>query len=109
MQAEVKLELKIAKSMKVAKFAAVVRLGFSAGASIGLGIEDYFGVDYKGVYVKKELAFEGIKLSFEAEGSGELTSETGKRKKTYAKVSRKIEGEITMLAHTFSTDKIYFK
>lgn len=109
LQAEVKLELKIAKSMKVAKFAAVVKLGFSAGASIGLGIIDNFGVDAKGVYIQKDLAFEGIKLSFEAEGSGELTSETGKRKKTLVKVSKKIEGEITMLSHTFSTDKMYFK
>lgn len=109
MQAEVKLELKLAKSIKVAKFAAVVRLGFSAGASIGLGIEDNFGVDNIGVYIQKDLVFEGIKLSFEAEGSGELTSETGDRKKTLASVSKKIEGEITMLAHTFSTDKIYFK
>ena len=107
-QTEIILELKLNNSIKLGKFEVLVKRGVSAGASIGLGIEDVYGVDGSGIYIKKDLVFEGIKFSFEAEGSAELGTQEGKRKKkSMFKLGGKITGEITMLAHTFSTDKMY--
>lgn len=106
-QSEIILELRLNNSLKLGKFEILVKRGVSTGASIGLGIEDIYGIDMNGIYVQKNLVFEGIKFSFEAEGSAELGKEEGKRKKSMLKIGGKISGEITMLAHTFSTDKIY--
>jgi hypothetical protein len=107
-QTEIILELKLNNSIKLGKFEVLVKRGVSAGASIGLGIEDVYGVDGSGIYIKKDLVFEGIKFSFEAEGSAELGTQEGKRKKkSMFKLGGEITGEITMLAHTFSTDKMY--
>lgn len=106
-QTEIILELKLNNSIKLGKFEVLVKRGVSAGASIGLGIEDVYGVDNSGIYIKKDLVFEGIKFAFEAEGSAELGTQEGKRKKSMLKLGGKITGEITMLAHTFSTDKMY--
>ena len=90
------------------KFEAVSKLGFGTGAQTGLGVEDKYGVDSQGFYVQKDLIFEGVKFSFEAEARGELLKVTKSRKKSMMSIGGKIEGEITMLAHTFSTDKMYF-
>ncbi|WP_374172423.1 hypothetical protein [Flavobacterium tructae] len=106
-QTNIILELRLNNSIKLGKFEVLVKRGLSTGASVGLGIEDVYGVDNSGIYVKKDLVFEGIKFSFEAEGSAELGKQEGKRKKSMLKLGGKITGEITMLAHTFSTDKMY--
>lgn len=106
-KAEIILELKLNNSMKLGKFEILAKRDLSTGASIGLGIEDLYGIDNNGIYIKKDLVFEGIKFSFKAEGSIELAKKERKRRENMVKLGGKVSGEITMLAHTFSTNKIY--
>jgi hypothetical protein len=104
---KIEIELRLNNSVKFLGFEAYAKRGVLAGAGIGLGVEDTFGVDAVGIYTKKDLIFEGIKFYFEAEANAGLTKVGGKKKKSIINLGGKISGEITMLAHTFSTDKIY--
>lgn len=104
---EIILELKLNNSIKVGKFEVLVKRGVSSGISIGLGIEDVYGIDVNGIYLKRDLVFEGIKFSFKAEGSVELSNKECKRKKSMFKLGGEVSEEITMLAHAFSTEKMY--
>ncbi|MDM1409134.1 hypothetical protein, partial [Myroides sp. DF42-4-2] len=65
---QVKLELKLnlSSTKQILNYKAIAKLGFSAGASSGLGTNFSLGVDRKGVYMQTELIFEGILLEFSA-------------------------------------------
>jgi hypothetical protein len=104
---KIEMELRLNNSVKFLGYEAYAKRGVLAGAGVGLGVQDTFGVDAVGVYMKKDLIFEGIKLYFEAEANAGLTKVGGQKKKNIVNLGGKISGEITMLAHTFSTDKIY--
>lgn len=106
-KARIEMELRLVNSVKFLSYEAYVKRGVLAGAEIGLGIQDIFGVDSTGVYIQKELLFEGIKLNFEAEADAGLTRVEGENKEKLMNLGGKLEGEITMLAHTFTTGKIY--
>lgn len=67
-------------------------------------------VDSTGFYFQKELIFEGINIKIEAETSAGMRKgkdEDEDEDETLFDIGGKIDGEITILAHTFSTDKIY--
>lgn len=104
---KIEMELRLNNSVKFLGYEAYAKRGVLAGAGIGLGVLETFGVDAVGIYLKKDLIFEGIKLYFEAEANAGLTKVGGQKKKNIINLGGKISGEITMLAHTFSTDKIY--
>ncbi|MNR67025.1 hypothetical protein D3C85_1908070 [compost metagenome] len=62
--------------------------------------------------MQSSLAFDGIKLTFEAVVSGKVTKERVLKDGTIEKIEviggeSKIEVEITMFAHTFESNKFY--
>ena len=109
-QAEISLKIKLNNKIKFWGVEAYRKLGFGLAGSVGLGIQDNFGVDNSGLYIQKDLIFEGIKLKFEAEANAGIRNgkdEDDDEDETLFDIGGKIDGEITLLAHTFSTDKIY--
>ncbi|MDM1409113.1 hypothetical protein, partial [Myroides sp. DF42-4-2] len=106
--AELLIDLKLVNKLSVFSYEVVANRELKGVANIGLGIQDNLGVDSKGIYIQKDVIFEGIKLV------GGLTAKLDINKKSKPKqkldgIGGEVKVEITMLAHTFSTDKIYFK
>lgn len=103
-------KINIANTYKTLGYEAILQLGFGAGAEAGIGITDFYGIDSKGFFAKKELEFEGIKLSFSATGIVQLKEQDSgnlKKNKSLFEIGGSIEGEITFLNYKFETDKIY--
>ena len=103
-------KINIANTYKTLGYEAILQLGFGAGAEAGIGVTDFYGIDNKGFFAKKELEFEGIKLSFSATGIAQFKkgdSVNLKNKKPLFEIAGSIEGEITFLNYKFETDKIY--
>lgn len=108
MQAELKLSLKLKKTNEVLGWQVISELGIGIGGSIGLGIENKYGVDRSGFYVQKNIIFEGIVI----EGNATARLQVKKNSRLKDKNSGfngggNLDFEITMLSHTFTTDKIY--
>jgi hypothetical protein len=77
-----------------------------------LGLEGSLGVDNQGIWLQTSLIFDGIKLSFEAVVSARVVKNRVKDDGTVEEIKiiggeEKIEGEITMLTHTFKSEKFY--
>lgn len=95
------------------KYTAVATLGVGAGAEVGLKLATGLGYDRKGFWLQPSFTFDGIKLYFDAIAEGKIL-ETEKDKdgkfkeKEIFHVGDSFHGEITMLAKTFETDKLYF-
>jgi hypothetical protein len=108
-ECKIEIELRLVNSVKFLGYKAYAKRGVLLGAGIGLGIQDTFGVDTNGIYLKKDLIFDGIKMYFEAEANAGLTKTEGNddEEEGIIDFGGKVKGEITMLDHTFSTDKIY--
>jgi len=103
-------KINIANTYKTLGYEAILQLGFGAGAEAGIGVTDFYGIDNKGFFAKKELEFEGIKLSFSATGIAQFKkgdSVNLKNKKPLFEIGGSIEGEVTFLNYKFETDKIY--
>lgn len=103
-------KINIANTYKTLGYEAILQLGFGAGAEAGIGITDFYGIDSKGFFAKKELEFEGIKLSFSATGIVQLKEQDSgnlKKNKSLFEIGGSTEGEITFLNYKFETDKIY--
>ncbi|KIC00019.1 hypothetical protein OA88_18895 [Flavobacterium sp. JRM] len=103
-------KINIANTYKTLGYEAILQLGFGAGAEAGIGVTDFYGIDNKGFFAKKELEFEGIKLSFSATGIAQFKkgdSVNLKNSKPLFEIGGSIEGEVTFLNYKFETDKIY--
>lgn len=101
----------IAKVVK-GKYEAVAEMGVGAKGEVGLGIINNLGVDSSGIWMQSSLAFDGIKLTFTAVIGAKLKKNRVKEDGTIEKIEivggeSKVEIEITMLAHTFESDKFY--
>jgi hypothetical protein len=107
--AKIEFKINIANSFKIMNYEVIVKRGFSAGASSGLGITDNFGVDSQGFYSQKILEFEGIKFEFSATGIVQVVegAEGNKKKKPLFDLSGEIKGEITFLDYKFEAPKMY--
>ena len=114
LQAGVEIEIMIQGKAIKGKYEVVSRLGFGAGAQVGLGTEDIFGVDESGIYIQKKLIFEGIRLSFSASADANLYKirydDNGDIiKDELVGIGGSVEGEIIIGERNFDTRKIYFK
>ncbi len=114
-QAGVEISILIKGVVIKGRYKAVAQLGFGAKAQVGMGTEDLYGVDDKGIFIQKKLIFEGIQLSFEGTASANVykikydedTKETKDEELTG--IGGKIEGQITIGEHKFETNRIYLK
>lgn len=109
---QVKLELKLnlSSTKQILNYKAIAKLGFSAGASSGLGTNFSLGVDRKGVYMQTELIFEGILLEFSAMIAVELRKEKDNIKaEKVAGYKKEMEGKTTFAEWNGKTDKFYLK
>lgn len=107
-QIDIHLNIKMQKTIKLWSVEAYKKLELGVGGAIGLGVQTNFGADSKGLYIQKNILFEGIKLMFKAEVNIGLTKTKGEKKQNILDTGEKIDGEITMLSQTLSTDKLYF-
>jgi len=108
----VEISIKIEGKITNGSYTAVAAVGVGAKGEVGLGIIGNLGIDDQGVWMQSSLAFDGIKLTFEAVVSGKVTKERVLKDGTIEKVEvvggeSKIEVEITMFAHTFESNKFY--
>lgn len=114
LQAGLELSIRIKGSVINGNYEAVGELGFGGGAEVGMGTQDTFGMDGEGFYIEKKLIFEGVKLKFDAAAEGTINklkkNKKGKleREKVLG-VGGKVEGEIALGKHEFTTGKLYFK
>jgi hypothetical protein len=113
--AGVEIGIKLVTSIVTGSYEAVAGLGVGGKGEVGLGLEGSMGVDnYKGIWLQTSLIFDGIKLSFEAVAEVSVNKIRMKKDGTIKKdeifgAGDKIEGEITLLNHTFKSDKFYLK
>ena len=102
------IDLKIVNSIGAFSYEIVVDRGINGSVGSGLGIEDLYGVDNNGIYLQKNLIFEGIKLKGGLTAKFDINKKVKLKKKNIASVGGSLEGEITLVAHSFKTPKIYF-
>ncbi|WP_318802155.1 hypothetical protein [Flavobacterium sp. MMLR14_040] len=79
-----------------------------------MGIVGTLGVDDQGIWMQSSLVFDGIKLTFTAVIGAKVKKEVLQKDGTVKEVDiidgeSKVEIEITMLEHTFESDKFYLK
>lgn len=95
------------------KYTAVATLGVGGGAEVGLALATTIGYDKKGLWWQPSFTFDGIKLYFDAVAQGEILKQTKNKNGEYedvkiANIGDDFHAEITLLAKTFETDKLYF-
>ncbi|KQB40378.1 hypothetical protein [Flavobacterium aquidurense] len=113
-EAKLEIVIKIEGKQIIGKYTSIEEVGVGGAGAVGLGIESTLGLDDTGIWMQNALIFDGIKLSFEAVA---LVKVIKKRIKDDGSVEEtpiveaggKIEGEVTLLANTFKSDKLYFK
>jgi hypothetical protein len=110
--AGIDISIMIQGKLVTGKYTSVGKLGVGGGAEVGITLEGSIGSDHKGIWIKPAFVFDGIKLKFEAVATLQVKK---KRKKADGTVKEdeifslgdKFEGEITLFAKTFETDKLY--
>ncbi|WP_309609629.1 hypothetical protein [Flavobacterium sp.] len=112
--AGIDITIKIVGKIVMGTYDAIAEVGVGGKGEVGLGQEGTLGVDNEGWFVQTSLIFDGIKLSFEVFAGGKITRNRMKEDGTVessdvVKKESKIEGEITLLAHTFKSPPFYFK
>lgn len=95
------------------KYTAVATLGVGAGAEVGLALATGMGYDKKGLWWQPSFTFDGIKLYFDATAEvkvneSEIDEDGNVTEKEVLGLGDTFHAEITMLAKTFETDKLYF-
>jgi hypothetical protein len=105
---ELLIDLKIVNSIGAFSYEVVIDREINGSVGSGLGIEDLYGVDSNGIYVQKNLIFEGIKLKGGLTAKFDINKNVKPKKKNIASIGGSLEGEITLVAHTFKTPKFYF-
>lgn len=110
--AGVQISINIKGEIISGKYTALAEVGVGGTGEVGLGIIGNLGIDDQGIWMQSSLAFDGIKLTFTAVIKGEIKKKRVKKDGTIETVKiaggeSKIEIEITMLEHTFESDKFY--
>lgn len=110
--AGVEISIKIEGKVTSGQYTAIAKVGVGATGEVGLGIIGNVGVDDQGVWMQSSLAFDGIKLSFEAIFGAKITKDKVNKDGTVEKLEilggeSKFEIQITMLEHTLESDKFY--
>lgn len=113
-EAKLEIEIMIKGSVTTGSCHSIIEVGVGGAGAVGLGIESTLGLDDTGIWMQNTLIFDGIKLSFEVvaklEVKKERMNEDGEIEETpIVEAGGKIEGEVTLLANTFPSDKLYFK
>jgi hypothetical protein len=113
-EAKLEIEIMIRGQQIKGKYTAIEEVGVGGTGAVGLGIESTLGLDDTGIWMQNALIFDGIKLTFELVAFVKVTEETINKDGTIVQTpiieaGGKIEGEVTLLAHTFTSDKLYFK
>lgn len=57
-------KINIVNIYKIFGYEVILNLGFGVGVEVGIGLMEFYGIDNKGFYIKKEVEFEGIKFLF---------------------------------------------
>lgn len=110
--AELEIKIDIIGKIIFGSAVGIAEVGVGGKGEVGLGLEGTLGIDDKGVWMQSSLIFDGFKISFEAVAEMKVSEleidDDGniKENKLYS-VGGKIEGEITMLANTLTSDKFY--
>ncbi|OXG07724.1 hypothetical protein BC749_101157 [Flavobacterium araucananum] len=112
--AGVELSINIKGELVVGKYTSVAEVGVGAKGEVGLGIVGTLGVDDEGIWTQSSLVFDGIKLTFTAIIGARVKKKILKKDGTVEEIEivggeSKVEIEITMLEHTFESDKFYLK
>lgn len=112
--AGVEISINIKGKIISGKYTAVAEVGVGAKGEVGLGIVGTLGVDDQGIWMQSSLVFDGIKLTFTAVIGAKVKKEVLQKDGTVKEVDiidgeSKVEIEITMLEHTFESDKFYLK
>lgn len=105
---ELLIDLKLVNTLSAFSYEIVVDRGINGSVGSGLGIEDLYGIDVNGIYLQKNLVFEGVKLKGGLTAKFDINKKTRPKKDKIASVGGALEGEITLIDHTFKTPKIYF-
>ncbi|PAM95161.1 hypothetical protein B4N84_07720 [Flavobacterium sp. IR1] len=110
--AGVEISITIEGKVTVGSYTSATKVGVGAQGEVGFGVIGNLGVDNKGVWMQSSLAFDGIKLTFTAVIGAKVTKKRIKDDGTVEETEvvggeSKIELEITMLNHTFESDKFY--
>jgi len=110
--AGVEISINIKGKLVVEKYTSVAEVGVGAKGEVGLGIVGTLGVDDQGIWMQSSLVFDGIKLTFTAVIGARVKKKIIKKDGTIEEIEivggeSKVEIEITMLEHTFESDKFY--
>ncbi|HEX8576630.1 MAG TPA: hypothetical protein VF677_10100 [Flavobacterium sp.] len=112
--AGVEISIMIVGKVMKGRYEAIATVGVGGTGEVGLGLEGSLGVDDQGIWLQTSLIFDGIKLSFEATAEVKVKKRSVKPDGTEEssdifESGGKIEGEITLLNHSFESDKFYIK
>lgn len=113
-EAKLEIEIKIKGEIIRGDFHSIAEVGVGGTGAVGLGIESTLGLDDTGIWMQNALIFDGIKLTFEAVALVKVAKKRFRDDGTIeetpiVEAGGKIEGEVTLLEHTFNSEKLYFK
>lgn len=112
-EAKLEIEIKIRGEIIRGDYHSIAEVGVGGTGAVGLGIEASLGLDDTGIWMQTALIFDGIKLSFEAVALVKVTEKRKRKDGTteetpIIEAGGKIEGEVTLLADTIRSNKLYF-
>lgn len=110
--AGVEISIKIEGKATMGSYTSVAKIGVGAEGEVGLGIINNLGIDDQGYWMQSSLAFDGIKLTFTAIIGAYVKKKKIMKDGTIEDVEivggeSNLEIEITMLEHTFESEKFY--